>query len=284
MIFARLAFVLLITVFVSARSISVSADSVVTLNYQRDAGGATVDQNYILIDDSDVNIVLQNPVATLLLFVGGRGRLRIDDGQLSVSATNFLLRTRHHFASRGQFNVAVMDAASDFLDTNLFPDGLNAQRLTAEHLEDMKRVIADLRARFPNLPVCVVGTSRGSISAAHVAASLLPLDGPECAVLTSSVTVDRPNRNSLNDVVLEDIQVPTLIVSHRKDACQVTPPSDAIAIFKSLTSAPKRKLMFISGGFQAISDECNALSAHGFFGVESVAVNRISRWIRNSQN
>ena len=136
----------------SAMAAPAVADEVVTLEYTRAAGGAAVSQSYILIHDGDPDIDLPSPVATLVLFAGGAGRLRIADEELGIDTANFLVRTRHHFAAQGKFNVAVMDAASDFLDNALFPIGLRGQRLSPQHLEDMQRVIADLRARFPGFP------------------------------------------------------------------------------------------------------------------------------------
>lgn len=280
----RVAFVLVAVVFSMAPAIvPAKADDVVTLTYARDAGGATVDQSYILVHDGDAGTFLPDPVATVVLFAGGRGRLRIADEQLSVDASNFLVRTRSLIAASGPFNVAVMDVASDFLDAGLFPNGLFAQRTSPQHLEDIKRVIADLRGRFPGLPVWLVGTSRGSISAAHGAAELAPPIGPDGLVLTSSVTVDRPNRNSLNDVDLGAVSVPTLIVAHRNDACPVTPPGDAEAIKMRLTNVPKqrKRVRNFEGGAKAISAACNALSAHGFFGIEPRVVAFIGKWIRD---
>ncbi len=166
-----------------------SADEVITLNYTRAAGGATVSQSYLLVHEGDPGLTIANPIATLLLFVGGGGRLRLSNQQLHIDAVNFLLRTRHLFAARGPFDVAVMDAASDFLNSGLFPKGLRGQRVSAQYLEDMQRVTSDLRARFPGLPIWAVGTSRGSIAAALVAAQLNRPQGPDGVVLTSSVTV-----------------------------------------------------------------------------------------------
>ena len=255
------------------------ADEVVTLQYERDAGGAVVSQSYILIHDGDPDIDLPSPVATVILFAGGSGRLRIADEELAIDTANFLVRTRHHFAAQGRFNVAVIDAASDFLDNAQFPRGLRGQRVSPQHLEDMRRVIADLRTRFSGLPVWVIGTSRGSISAAHAAAQLPAPVGPDGLVLTSSVTVPTPGQNSLDDVVLAGVQVPTLIVAHEKDACFVTPPGDSQDIADGLVNAPRVKVRLFDGGFTAISNACGALSEHGFFGIESRVVRRIGKWV-----
>ena len=70
-----------------------AADEIVTLDYARAGGGAPVSQSYILLHDGDTALTIANPRATLLIFVGGRGRLRVSDEELNVDAVNFLLRS-----------------------------------------------------------------------------------------------------------------------------------------------------------------------------------------------
>ena len=233
-------------------------------------------QNYILRQVS-------NPTGTLVLFTGGGGRLNLDiqDSQNKRyglnSSTNFLVRSRHLFASFG-FNIAVVDAATDFLACNGF---LTGRRLWPQHLSDIEAVITDLRTKFPDLPVWVVGTSMGSVSAAQ--AGTIPLTSPgtpDGIVLTSSVTRPQEIDNVLR-VNLESICVPTLIVPNEQDACPNTPPEDVEIIASRLTSAPKIKVIRLSGGFTPISGECDALSYHGFLGIEPKVAARISKWIIN---
>jgi pimeloyl-ACP methyl ester carboxylesterase len=57
---------------------------------------------------------------------------------------------------------------------------------TSEHAADVKQAIAAMREVAP-VPVWLVGTSMGSLSAANAAARL-PEGGPDGIVLTSSVT------------------------------------------------------------------------------------------------
>lgn len=97
-------------------------ETVITISGHRkrfDLPLVNAEQSYILIDVSGVDangdgIKDIKPVATLLVFPGGTGRLGVKDGQLSIRPADLLVRARHHFAAEG-FNVAVMDAASDFL-------------------------------------------------------------------------------------------------------------------------------------------------------------------------
>lgn len=265
-----------------------AADQVITLNYTRDAGGATVSQSYLLVSDNDPGYSLPAAKATLLLFVGGSGRIGASDGQVGVNAANYLLRTRRHFAAAGPFNVAVMDAASDFL---ALPDGLRHQRLSPEYLEDMQRVAADLRTKFPGLPVYAMGTSRGTVGAAVFAAGLSPAEGgPDGLILTAPVTVPSGGGDHISveapfAIDLAAITVPSLVVVHKDDRCVVTPPENAQPLRHLLQqSGVEAKHKTISGGLPPLSNACQALSEHGFFGVEQKSVDQISKWIGKQAN
>ena len=257
------------------------ADTVVTLDRDRgpvDCATSTdpVEQSYILIEVPDA-------IASLVLFVGGGGGLFIENWQLHINATNFLSRSRHLFASFG-FNVAVIDAATDFLSCEF---RLCGWRLSSEHVSDINAVIQDLRERYTDLPVWVIGTSRGTISAAQAAAVLPPESrGPDGLVLTSSVTrpAPVPNHLSVFDVDLENITVPTLIITHKQDECWVTPPDDTKAIKERLGSVSTVHTHGYNGGFEALSSPCQALSYHGYIGIEPKVVNDIAEWIKKQIN
>jgi pimeloyl-ACP methyl ester carboxylesterase len=140
----------------------------------------------------------------------------------------------------------------------------------------MQAVIDDLRARYPGLPVWVVGTSRGSTAAAQAGAAVVP--SPSGVVLTSPVTVT--TTPSVFDVSLDAITAPVLIAAHKEDACPVTPPSDAAALAAALTAARRVSTRQFQGGFPALDpDPCNALTPHGFIGLEPKVMEKITKWI-----
>jgi hypothetical protein len=263
-------------------SFSHGADSVVTLDRSGDRDpvicATTIDpvkQSYILTEVPDA-------IATLVMFTGG-GLLGAEDGQISINATNFLMRSRHLFASLG-FNVAVMDAATDFLTC---PYGFRGQRLTPEHLSDIEVVIDDLRARYPNQEVWVVGICRGTLSAAQAAAELsVESSGPDGLVLLSTVTrlAPFPSNVTIFDVALQTITVPTLIATNKQDECWVTPPNDTKKIKDELTSVSKVHIKRFNGGFEPISSPCWSLSYHNYFGIEPKVVRNIAKWIKKQIN
>ena len=184
-----------------------------------------------------------NPAASVLLFAGGHGNLKLTGLGIGQYHNNFLVRTRSEFAAQG-FNVAVVDTPSDHAGRF----GLHNFRTSPEHVQDIKAVIAYLRARS-NTPVWVIGTSRGTISAANVAASLEE-GGPDGLVLTASVF--RPWSGTLTWAIantgLEKIRIPTLFVHHKEDGCNTTRFGDVERHMKMLTNAPKVELISFEGG------------------------------------
>ena len=212
------------------------------------------------------------PVASVVLFTGGRGRLGLERGLPGAGAINFLVRNRARFAERGLL-VAVVDSPSDRVG-----EGLVRFRTTAEHAADVRALIAALRTEAP-VPVWLVGTSMGSVSAASVAARL-DSGGPDGIVLTSSVMgQNRDMGESLQDVALDRIRVPTLVVHHRDDACRASRYADTSWLMRRLSAAPRRELLTFSGGDRPQSDACEPLAPHGYFGLDATVVDAIAAWI-----
>lgn len=86
---------------------------------------------------------------------------------------------------------------------------------------------------------------------------------------------------SVNRVRLKDIRVPTLLVHHKRDDCGVTPYEYAVDLMKSLKHVPKCDLLTFEGGDLPRSDPCEALSYHGFLGLDAEVVAAISSWIKD---
>ncbi len=212
------------------------------------------------------------PVASVIIFAGGDGNLGMTSDGIAQLQGNFLVRTRMRWAREG-FLVAILDQPSDR------KNGLWNFRTTADHAADVKQVIAALR-EIARVPVWLVGTSMGSLSAANTAARLSE-GGPDGIVLTSSVTeTSRMSYESTRHAGLGDIRVPTLVVHHKDDACRASPYSGAEDILKALKQAPVKELMGFEGGSPAISAPCDAKAPHGYLGIEAKVVSAIGAWIR----
>jgi len=215
--------------------------------------------------------------AVVMLFPGGSGKVRIrKDGTFGGTKGNFLTRSRAMFAENGLVT-ALIDAPSDRREG----EGLAFDyRMTAEHAGDIGHAIAGLRGAFPGLPVWVVGTSRGSTSAANAAANIKD-GGPDGVVLTSSVGVSSRHGGNILDFELEGIKIPALVVHHVEDGCGVTPVSGARDIRARLTGSKAAELMEFTGGGSGGGKECGAQSHHGFLEIERKVVDAIAAWIKS---
>ncbi len=243
---------------VLAVTAATAAEELVTL-----ATRAGVTQSFLL-ETPDA----QKPPAVAVLFPGGPGsiRLRMEDGRIKFGLGNFLVRSRKMFVDGGVV-AAVMDAPSDSAQ------GMDDWfRLGDKHATDIAAVVAELKKRFDNAPVFLVGTSRGTISAAAAGRTL----GEAVAgvVLTSTLFLAGGRAGQgLSGFDFATIRAPVLFVHHAEDRCKFTPYRNA----KSL--AAQFPLITVHGGEPARSDPCEAFSAHGYLGKESETVAAIVNWL-----
>lgn len=245
-----------------ALSWAAGAEDIITLSTRGDAT-----QSYLLSVPAD-----GKPRAVAILFAGGPGKVNLEReaGRSQLTRGNFLVRSRRLFSEAGVV-AAVVDAPSDH------PRGMhNSFRKSDSHAEDMKAVVGDLKKRYPGLPVYLVGTSMGTVSAAHVGRALAAeIQG---VALTSSAfnpsgRRSRHGDSNLSDFDLDDIKTSVLLVHHRQDGC-VTCPYD-----EASRRAGKIPLISVSGGRPDESGPCEAMSAHGYLGMEGVTVKAIAEWM-----
>jgi alpha/beta superfamily hydrolase len=199
-----------------------------------------------------------NPVRSVILFPGG-------DGVLAHVRNNFVLRVADRFVQQG-ISVAIADAPSD--TSALLPPF----RAGAVHAADMDAVIGFLRQRAA-VPVWLVGTSNGTISAASVAARLGP-SRVSGVVLTSTVW---PKLEKV--MTLDAVQVPTMVVHNRLDGCRESPFADVDAGMAALGHAKVKELLVVAGGVST-SGPCEAMSPHGYLAIEDEVVPPIITWIK----
>ncbi|MDR3524854.1 MAG: hypothetical protein P4L66_12220 [Acetobacteraceae bacterium] len=199
-------------------------------------------------------------VRNVVLFTGSAGGYR-------GMSNNFVIRIAGQLQAAG-FNVAMPDLPSDNAS------GMsNAFRASAEHATDIAAIIDLLNSRA-HVPVWLISTSNGTLSAVNVASRL----GPQKVaglVLTSTVW----QRIAAFDD-LSQVQVPTLVVHNRDDGCRESPPGMAQAGTARLTHAPVKELIMTSGGISR-SQPCQALSPHGYLGVEDQVVVPMIAWIKS---
>ena len=203
--------------------------------------------------------VTNAPVASVILFPGG-------NGVLSGLGNNFLVRVSGQIAASG-LNVALVDAPSDH------GSGMGTPFRSGEaQAKDVAAVVAFLLGKSP-VPVWVVGTSRGSISAANAAVRLGPSQVAGL-VLTSAVWA-----GGMEAVPLNQVSVPTLVVHNRLDGCAASPFDGATAAIPQLSQAPAKDLIAVSGG-SGRGAPCGATSPHGYYGIEGAVVPPMVAWIK----
>jgi pimeloyl-ACP methyl ester carboxylesterase len=223
----------------------------------------------------------------LVLLVGGGGHLNLDDkGCPRALKGNSLVRMAPYFQAAG-LATALVDAPSDHPGE----DGLKGFRLSGQHAEDIGKVVTDLRKRG-NARVWLVGTSRGTISAANAAARLSGAAATDGLVLTSAITSggsggQRPwVVQTVFDARLEAIKVPVLVVGHAADQCIRTPPGRMTSI-TARTAGAREQVFAVTGGpggsgggGRASVDACQGNSPHGFVGQDAAVAAGIVRFVR----
>ena len=199
-----------------------------------------------------------------ILFSGGGGYIGLMEQGIPQPGSNFLVRSRNFFVARG-ITVAVIDTPSNMRGmTDVF-------RMSGRHIADITAVAADLQKRFPGARLFLIGTSRGTVSAAYASAAL----GNKLAgvVLTSSVFNTARDGPGLSGFDFGSIKAPLLFVHHAEDSCRVTPYQTAKAL------SEKYPLISVHGGNAPASGPCEPFAAHGYFGKEESTVDAIVRWM-----
>lgn len=210
--------------------------------------------------------------ATVFLFPGGAGGFgKVEAGK--ATGLNFLVRSEPYFIASG-FNVAIFGRPSDSQDLDY------ADRISETHMTDVRKVLEFVK-RKADVPVWMVGTSRGTISV--TAAAINMPDAMAGVVLTSSVvSYKKPGAVPKQD--LAQIKVPVLVLPHAKDACTLCQPHEVPAILRGLKNAQTKKEIMVSGGENPTGNVCEALHWHGFIGMEREAVDLIANWIKAPTN
>lgn len=223
----------------------------------------------------------EKPAAALILLAAGEG----GQGGLNISpsgsfkgegdAGNFVLRARQMFAAKGLM-VAIADAPSDRQNPPYLGGGF---RTKPEHAADMKALIAWLKQRA-DIPVWLVGNCAATFSVVSVAARLAPgAGGPDGIILTSTMLSNDPGLPGVLDMPgLSRVQVPTLVVHHKLDACERCKPADLPRLMDKLSAVSRKELMLVEGG-KTKRDPCESLAFHGFNGIDRTVADRISEWI-----
>lgn len=190
------------------------------------------------------------PKYILVLMPGGAGLMNIrknDDGTIQFDfSANFLIRSRTLIAD-GEF-------AAISLDADRRP-------------KRMRAVINDLKLKYSNAKIYIVGTSRSTLATIYLSENM---DGEVSGFIHTA------SMSSIGGLNTKDSKSRNLIVTHKNDGCRLTPPSSSIENHDSYGT----DLIVIDGGI-AEGDPCQAMGHHGFNGVEAETIQKMKNWIKN---
>lgn len=212
------------------------------------------------------------PAFVFVLLPGGSGLIDLDaQGCPRALRGNSLIRAIPEFLNGGAVT-ALVDAPADWRG----PHGLSTFRIEPGHAEALGVAIKALRETY-RVPVWLVGTSRGAISAVNGASRLAGDAAPDGLILTSPVS--QGARGSLpfvsQDVFqlpLARISVPLFVLGHASDACVRSPPVNVPRIAAAAATAPRKRAEIMTGGPGWPSNDrqaCEGRSPHGFDGQEA---------------
>jgi len=206
--------------------------------------------------------------ATVVLLAGGDGQVKFAaDGR--PRGNNFLIRTWQQFAAQ-KLNVAVLGTVDAAPLSYEF-------RISDDHTSDLATVATTVRG-LSAVPVWLVGTSRGTISAA---ATAIRYDGKKLidGIVLSSAVVGYKRPEAVSRQRIDKIHIPVLVYMHANDGCVHCQLSDAKAIGSKFKNAPAYGFRAVSGGTEPSGDPCGNQHYHGFIGMEDKAVTDIVNWI-----
>jgi alpha-beta hydrolase superfamily lysophospholipase len=130
-------------------------------------------------------------------------------------------------------------------------------------------------------PVFIVGFSRGSVDAGQFAKKYP--DQISGIVLASGIYTNNSRKAefySMQMIIGDTVETPTLLVHHSDDNCIATPFEYSEEFYENL-NAPSKMFLSYSGGLSN-GGECGPLNYHGFEGVGKNVASEISSWIRDA--
>lgn len=208
------------------------------------AGGSALADETVSVGGSRAVLIKPSaPRGSVILMAGGDGNIRAGDhGDIHGMNGNQLVRTRHAYAARG-LAVLVADAGTD----------LNS---AVQYMAAIKR------------PVTVVATSLGTIRAARGIANGAR---PDALVLTSGLLSQESGVGyNVMSIIGSPSSLPrTLVIHHTQDTCRNTLPAGVAPFLK--WSGGRARVTWVSGG-SSQGDACEALSHHGFNGIDGQIV------------
>ena len=207
----------------------------------------------------------------IVLMPGHPGIMKIQSAGTFQLKGNFLIRSRKLWLDQDTIVFSV-DAPSD--EWQGFTGGFRA---SGRYTEDIKGLVLEIGKRFGPLPLVIVGTSEGSVSAYYAARALGQANVK--VIFTSSLFNNSKNSPGLASLDFDDFKIPILWVHHVADPCQWTPYWQA----KRYADKTRSPLITVKSSDQGRGDPCAAFSPHGYIGVEAQTVLAMKNWVINGE-
>lgn len=193
------------------------------------------------------------PRSGIVLVPGGDGVIGLSqDGSIRYRG-NQLVRTQGAYANAGLAALVVDQGVS------------------------LGAAVAALRQRGVK-KVTLAGTSRGTMRIAEQIGRLSGAERPDAVVFTAGFyDRDGGNENVQEFIGSPNALPPTMIVHHRYDGCQVTPPVGVAQFAK--WAGGKARIVWLTGGTTK-GNPCEAQSYHGFLGLDGQVVATVAGFAR----
>ena len=204
--------------------------------------------------------------ATVLLFIGGDGQLKLTDGGQTESGHTFV-RSVELWASHG-INAVLVDSPFDLGNARAH------KRNSEDHLTRVSEVISFYKKQ--GQPVWIFGHSMGT----STVAALMTSGRPEIGYLSGYIVAGTLTGESGHS----SITLPALGIHHKRDGCVKTPASATEAILNSRSEDTVKKVVLLDGG-QERGNPCFAQSYHGFLVIENEFIDSAAKFIlQNSRS
>lgn len=154
-------------------------------------------------------------------------------------------------------------------------------RISAEHAQDIQKVIAYLQERYPG-KLYLHGHCLASLSVASIA-TRLKSDGIAGLILSSPRSSGPAG--AVTDFERGAVSVPVLLVQHEEDSCPYT-LFNAVGRVKAFyqNSAPKVDMITVTGGEGKVATKQKCKNGfHAFRGVERDTAQAIASWLLNKE-
>lgn len=207
----------------------------------------------------------------IMLMPGNPGIMKIQSTESYELKGNFLIRTRKMWLDPETIVFSV-DAPSD--QWRGFTGNFRAG---ARYADDIRGLVVQIGRRYAALPLVIIGTSEGSVSAYHAVRALDRADVK--VIFTSSLFNHSKNSHGLAGLDFDELRIPMLWVHHVADPCPWTPYWQA----RRHAEKTRSPLITVNSNIQGRGEPCKAFSAHGYVGVEAETVRAMRDWIINGE-